>query len=300
MDFRGLWKLIKKKTKRTYKKVKRWIRRYIRLLVRHTKAKDYSVLMYTIFAVIVFILVIVLFGKLFSAIGGKDKKKKAETPTSTEISTPADAVVSEDMAKRQLSDQCKVIYEGNRDLMLLVNDKNPLNESYTFEHHTLNCGMDIDIRSYNDLSNMLQACNDAGNEYNIISCYRSRTVQQSIVDADVQKYIGEGMTEEEAYKETYTSVQKAGCSEHETGLALDISGLNVTELEEYLVDDPTNKWLIENSYKYGYILRYPENKVNITGIDFEPWHFRYVGKEAAAFLNNNNLTLEEFYELINY
>lgn len=301
MDFQRIWYLIKKKTKRAYKKVKRWIKRYIRMLVRHTKAKDYSVLMYTVFAVIAFILVLVLLGKMFSAIGGGNKKDKPKTTVTTEVSTPVDAVVdSEETARRQLADQCKIIYDGNRDLMLLVNDTHPLDESYTFEHHTLNSGFDIDERAFNDLSSMLSACNEAGNEYGIISGYRSREEQQNILDNTVQQHINDGMSEEEANSKALTSVQKAGCSEHETGLAIDISGVDVSTLEEYVAADSTNQWLMQNCYKYGFIVRYPQNKIEITKISFEPWHFRYVGREAAAFLYNNNLTLEEFYELLNY
>ena len=62
------------------------------------------------------------------------------------------------------------------------------------------------------------------------------------------------------------------------------------------MDEPGNQWLRKNCYKYGFILRYPENKCDITGINFEPWHFRYVGKEAAKYIMKNHITLEEFYK----
>ena len=301
MDFRRIWYKIKKKVKKTYKKVRRFFKKYIRLLVRHTKAGDYSVLMYTIFAVIALILVIVLFGKLFSAIGGKDDSEKKVELTTTEMATPMEATEDPAVtAKKQLAEQCRVIYNNNKEYMQLINDDNPLAEGYTFEHHTLNCGLDIDVRIHSDLSNMLSACNDAGYEYNIISAYRSRDTQQSILDNTAADYISQGMSEEDAYAKANQSVQKAGCSEHETGLALDISSEGVSQLDEYLASDPTNKWLMENCYKYGFILRYPQDKLEITEINYEPWHFRYVGIEAASFLHNNNLSLEEFHELVNY
>lgn len=303
MDFQRLWYMIKKKTKRAYRKVKRFIKRYVRLLVRHTKAGDYSVLTYTILALMAFILVFVLIGKLFSSIGGgkdKDKDKKEKFPT-TEISTPFNAVEDPAVAaKKQLAEQCRVIYDGNKDFLTLINENNPVAEDYTFEHHTLNCGYDIDKRMYNDLLNMLNACNEAGNEYNIISAYRSKDTQQSIIDSTVADYVSQGMSEEEALSKTLLSVQKAGRSEHQTGLAIDISSAGVNQLESYLATDPTNTWLMENSYKYGFILRYPQEKLEITRISYEPWHFRYVGIEAATFLHNNNLCLEEFHELLNY
>lgn len=88
-------------------------------------------------------------------------------------------------------------------------------------------------------------------------------------------------------------VARPGFSEHQSGYALDISTLNhgLTNNFQYSKE---YKWLIENSYKYGFILRYPEEKENITGYKYEPWHFRFVGEELAKFLYTNNLTLEEY------
>lgn len=304
MDFGRIWYEIKRWARRTYKKIRklfrkivRWFRRYIRLLVRHTKAKDYSVLIYTILTVIVFVLVIVLFGKLFSAIGGK-KNKTTKEPT-TEVSTPLDATEDPAVEKqRQLADQCRIIYENNKDFLLLVNTANPLQDGYTFEHHTLNCGEDIDERCYQDFLNMSNAVNAEGMYYGVISAYRSREQQQETITSSVQAYMAQGMTEEDAYTKTYESILPVGYSEHETGLALDLVPQGVSILSQDVVNDPIMQWFTANSYKYGFILRYPADKVDVTGISYEPWHFRYVGIEAAAFLHNNNLTLEEFYQLM--
>lgn len=306
MDFERIWYSVKKTARRVYKKIRkvfrkivRWLRRYIRLLIRHTKAKDYSVLIYTVLAVIAFILVIVLFGKLFSAIGGGKKDKKDKKP-STEIQTPADS--TEDPAvvqARQIKEQCSVIYENNKDYMILVNHNNPLPEGYTFEHHTLNCGLDVDERIYPDLLAMLSDLNAQDLHYTVVSAYRSRETQQSIVNDNIQNYIAQGMTEEEALSKTLETVQAAGYSEHETGLALDLVPEGRSSLDESIETDPVMQWFAQNSYKYGFVIRYPTTKADITGISYEPWHFRYVGVEAAVFLYNNNLTLEEFYDLLN-
>lgn len=299
MDFQWLWYRTKKKVKKVFKKIRRFFKRYIRLLVRHTKAGDYSVLLYTILSVVAFILVITLFGKIFSAIGEDKDNKKA--PTTEQVATPIQPVEDPAItAKKQLAEQCRVIYKNNKDYLLLINEDNPVPSDYTFEHHTLNCGYDVDKRMHTDLINMLEACNNAGHEYSIISGYRSYDTQQSIIDDTISTYIEQGMTQEEAEAKTYISVQKAGASEHQTGLAIDISSYGVTSLEDYLAEEPTNQWLMSNSYKYGFILRYPQDKLEITKISFEPWHFRYVGIETATFLYNNKLTLEEFHELINY
>lgn len=90
---------------------------------------------------------------------------------------------------------------------------------------------------------------------------------------------------------------KAGHSEHQTGLAVDVSDISL-DYDNFENTKEFN-WMINNSYKYGFILRYPKAKFHITGFKYEPWHYRYVGIEAATFINKNNLTLEE-YNLIKY
>lgn len=88
-------------------------------------------------------------------------------------------------------------------------------------------------------------------------------------------------------------VARPGFSEHQSGYALDISTLNHGLTNNFQYSDEY-KWLIENSYKYGFILRYPEEKENITGYKYEPWHFRFVGEDIAEFLYKNKFTLEEY------
>ena len=277
-----------------FKKFRRWFKRYVRKLIRHTKAKDYSLLIYTIIAIIVFILVIVLLGKLFSH-GKKNKDKKTTTETTTEIITEDPAVE----AHNQMVAQANTIYQNNSELLVLINGSHPIAEGYSFEHYTLNCGEDIDARSHTDLVNMLEACNAAGNEYNIVSGYRDQTKHQQDFDDTVAALMSqEGLSQEDAEAKAVMSVQRPGYSEHETGLALDITGLGAVTLDESLASDATVAWLDNNCYMYGYIVRYPQGKTDITGVNYEPWHFRYVGVEAATFMHDNNLTLEEFYQLI--
>jgi len=87
-----------------------------------------------------------------------------------------------------------------------------------------------------------------------------------------------------------------GHSEHHTGLAADIQATGISQWQ--LANSPQGRWLAANSYRYGLILRYPEGTEHITGVAFEPWHFRYVGRAHAYFIYNNNLVLEEYIELL--
>lgn len=285
--------LLKKRVRRRLKKIKRFVRKYIRFLIRHTKAKDYSVLFYTIVG---FILLVVLISLLVSGISSLFKKSN-DTAATTEMVT----ISSEENTSEEVPDiktQAESIYDSNKDMLILVNQENLLSQDYTFTHHTLNCGMDVDQRIYDDMLNMLNDLNKEDLHYTIISAYRSHEDQTALVNTRVAEYMEKGMTEDEAYAETYKSIQKPGASEHESGLCFDVASEGTVVLDESVAAQQTAVWLANNSYKYGFILRYPKEKENLTGITYEPWHFRYVGKEAAAFMYENDLCLEEFHQLI--
>ena len=100
----------------------------------------------------------------------------------------------------------------------------------------------------------------------------------------------------EAYKATSSVITFPGCSEHEGGLAFDINSATFISLLQGFADTEEGQWLEEHSYAYGFILRYPSGKEYITGIEYEPWHFRYVGREAAAIMTEEELCLEEFWD----
>ena len=143
---------------------------------------------------------------------------------------------------------------------------------------------------------MLSDAQAYGYRYWIASAYRSAEKQQRLVDEDVQSEMKKGLSYDEALRQTYKETMPAGHSEHETGLALDILCSDNTNMDISQAEEPANIWLKENSYRYGFILRYPKEKEAITGIAYEPWHFRYVGKKAAAYMTKHTLTLEEFWD----
>ena len=100
----------------------------------------------------------------------------------------------------------------------------------------------------------------------------------------------------EAYKRTSQVITVPGCSEHEVGLALDITSDTYQPLQQGFAETVEGQWLEEHSCEYGFIVRYPSGKEYITGIEYEPWHFRYVGREAAMIMKEENLCLEEFWD----
>lgn len=139
-----------------------------------------------------------------------------------------------------------------------------------------------------NLEILFQQAKSAGYELEGVSGYRSYKRQKTIYEYNLLKNGFE-------YTQIYSAM--AGTSEHQTGLAIDISCPSMNGiLTDKFGETKEGKWVAENSYKYGFIVRYPKNKSNITGYGYEPWHIRYVGTELAKYLYENNITLDEYYE----
>ena len=182
-------------------------------------------------------------------------------------------------------------------LLLLVNPWTPLPEDFVpGELVPVQNDQAVDARAYPDLQDMLQDMSQAGLSPLICSSYRSQERQQELYDNKVQRVMAEGVSREAAQAEAARWVARPGTSEHQTGLAVDIVSLSNQMLDETQESTPEFQWLAENAWKYGFILRYPSDKSEKTGIAYEPWHFRFVGKEAAAEMHDLGLCLEEYLE----
>lgn len=188
--------------------------------------------------------------------------------------------------------------ENPDSLYVLVNKKNALSETYEPDDLTV---PNVEFSFSGDdpkrqmrkvaadaLEKLVQSAKNDNLRLVAVSGYRSYNRQSVIYQANVNR-----MGEEAANKVS----AKPGQSEHQTGLAMDISCESIGfSLEDRLGDLPEGKWLAENAHKYGFIIRYQKDKTDITGYSYEPWHVRYVGEELATYLYENDLTLEEFYE----
>lgn len=178
--------------------------------------------------------------------------------------------------------------------LMLVNPWNPIPRDYEVELIELSNGHSVDKRAYPDLQDMMDDARAEGLYPIICSSYRTNQRQRELFKNQVDKYVAAGMTAEEAEIEAAKWVAIPGTSEHQTGLAVDIVALDYQILDEGQEDTPEQKWLMENSYRYGFILRFPTDKSDVTGIHYEPWHYRYVGKEAAAEMYSKGVCLEEY------
>ena len=180
------------------------------------------------------------------------------------------------------------------ELLTLVNPWNQVPEDWSVDLVTLPNGLEIDKRCYDALMDMIDGCYDAGLTPVICSAYRTQDFQQTLYDNKVSEWMEQGYSRGDAREKAGHQVAVPGTSEHQTGLALDIVAAGYQILDEEQEDTAEQKWLMENSWKYGFILRYPSEKSDITGIGYEPWHYRYVGKAAAADIYRTGVCLEEY------
>lgn len=138
------------------------------------------------------------------------------------------------------------------------------------------------------VSDMLQDAKEQGLSIKTVSGFRSYSYQAGLYDNYVNRY-GQAQAD--------TVSAKAGHSEHQAGLAFDFGSTSTTGLSESFADTAEGQWLADNAHKYGFILRYPEGKEHITGYQYEPWHFRYLGTENAVKVKDSGKALEEYLEI---
>lgn len=182
---------------------------------------------------------------------------------------------------------------------VLVNSQNPLPDDFTVETVKIKgYEKEFDARAVDALNQMLADAEKAGYKCFLVSAYRSVSYQKGLFNRKIQSYLDQGYTQAEAESAAAKWVARPGTSEHNLGLAADIvSGDWYTynnDLTEEFENTEAFAWLYENCANYGFVLRYPKDKTDITGISYEPWHYRYVGKLAAEYMMQNKICLEEY------
>lgn len=179
--------------------------------------------------------------------------------------------------------------------LVLVNEEHPLDTSYVpAEMYEVESERSVDARIREPLDRMLSDAEAAGLSMYVASAYRSYDQQRTVFNATMQDWISQGYMPLDAYDQTKQSVAVPGTSEHATGLAVDIIASEYEALDDRQGETAEQQWLMEHCWEYGFILRYPPEKADVTGIIFEPWHYRYVGENAAKEIHEQNITLEEY------
>lgn len=175
--------------------------------------------------------------------------------------------------------------------LILVNSKNKIPENYEPELTELSNGQRVDSGIYPELQRMFDDMRADGIYPVVGEGYRTRSEQQNLLDDKIRAFEKEGYSEKRAKAMAEEWVAAPGTSEHELGLAVDINADKDNSSNEEVYE-----WLYENAYRYGFILRYPIGKTLVTGIDCEPWHYRYVGTDYAEKIAESGLCLEEWLE----
>ena len=219
------------------------------------------------------------------SVSQENAEKPSQSNSPSNPSEPTSEPVSEIIKKRDA-----------KDIEILVNFENKVPDNWSVNLVNLRNGQQIDRRAYEDLQKMMDDARAKGYEPFICSSYRTQDYQTRLYNNKVNEYKNQGYSQEQAEKEAGKWVAVPGTSEHQLGFALDIVTVDNQSLDNSQLKSECQQWLMKNCYDYGYILRYPEDKTDITKIDFEPWHYRYVGHEAAQIIKEKGLCLEEYVE----
>ena len=199
---------------------------------------------------------------------------------------------SQETKQQQLAEE--FAKEKEEYYLLLANAENPLPQDWSIQTEEVQNGYEMDKRAAPAMREMIQAAKEDGVELMLCSAYRSVEKQQQLFDRSQQAYMAQGMSEEEAYAKTATETAIPGTSEHQTGLAADIVTPTYQMRDAGLADTPAGQWLSEHAAEYGFVLRYPQDKQEVTGIIYESWHYRFVGKTHAKLMKESGLCLEEY------
>ncbi|MCR4594591.1 MAG: M15 family metallopeptidase [Clostridiales bacterium] len=249
----------------------------------------------------------------------KQQKNEKEKPSTTSAETTTEAVTMNKTAspgsfyygvtyRSPRAKTCDVFKHG-RTLMLINNDWE-LPENFKWDLVSWYDGSPVDALSLNNashdsfkavdreayqpLKDLFAAASKAGVPLNLVSAYRSISLQDRLFTRSVNTYLGQGYSKEQAIKKANYSRTFTGTSEHNIGLGFDILQSGNYTLSESFDQTAQFKWLQEHAADYGFILRYPKDKVDVTEIMYEPWHYRYVGVKAAHEIKSKGICFEEY------
>ena len=180
--------------------------------------------------------------------------------------------------------------------LILTNAEYPVPEDYEVELEAIpGTEQSVDKRIYEPLMAMIGDMKAQGLSPIVCSGYRTLDKQEKLFNRKVLSFVKAGHTKEESYNLARQTISIPGSGEHCLGLAVDFYTRRYHKLERAFEDTPESKWLVEHAQDYGFVMRYGENKTDIIRSQYEPWHYRYVGVEAANYMKDNELSLEEFY-----
>ncbi|MBR2406099.1 MAG: M15 family metallopeptidase [Clostridia bacterium] len=228
------------------------------------------------------------------------------TTTTTTATTTTTTTVTTQKTNAAAPTQAPVLKQEELDptytRLLLVNAENPLPSDFdntadlvSIEKKYLNGSLNqIDKGVYPYVISMIEAAKADGVTLYVRSPYRSYNTQKYLFNNKVQRVIDAGTPKEQAEAKAAQAVARPGTSEHQSGLAIDFNAASSN-----FANTPAFRWMQEHAEDYGFILRYPAEKTNVTGIMYEAWHWRFVGINTAREINSLGVVLEEYLEMKN-
>ncbi len=256
------------------------------------KKQDY----FLIIGICVALICVIAFVAVFITLNGGNGEENSSSPSAVEYNESSDLNTSSILV---LNSETSAEGELNRDYsrLILVNGQNPLSSDYDYTGNLITidkkylCGYrnQMDKDAYVYAKAMVEAAWRDNVELYILSPYRSYSSQVTLFNNEVAEWKNRGYFQADAEKHAATEVARPGTSEHHTGLAIDFNSVEGT-----FEDTEAFNWLMENGEDYGFILRYPENKQDLTGVIYEPWHWRFVGINSAKEINRLGYCLEEY------
>ena len=227
--------------------------------------------------------------KLFSGPGGEAQAEKREP-------VPTHLPVTPQPSATPLPTPTPPNVDVNSWELRLIREEKPLGEDFVPESLTeIENGQKVDSRIAEPLKDLFGAARAAGYSVYFCSGYRDYATQHLIYfDNHVNIYMAQGMTEAEANAKAKLAVNYPGASEHQSGLCADVLESPDQDMEPYIGGSGLMLWLEEHCAKYGFVIRYPADKTDVTGVEYEPWHLRYVGTTAAEYIMEHHMCLEEF------
>lgn len=240
------------------------------------------------------LLLLALLGGASGCSAGARGQTDTQSWTKLESAQPADSREEQSPGADGQHQEATGQENGEAWALLLVNPWTPLAEDYQLTLTQLKNGQAVDERCYPDLQEMMDACRAEGLEPLICSSYRTWEKQEKLYQNKIRRLIDAGVDPELAPEEAGKVVAVPGTSEHQLGLALDIVDASYQVLDEAQEETAVQQWLMAHSWEYGFILRYPSDKSDVTGIIYEPWHYRYVGRAAAKEIYEQGICLEEY------
>lgn len=274
------------------------VRRYILWCIKGIRRKIHNMTPAQKKRTILIIISLFIGALIGNGIGQASEKRRSQKQLEATVAeVKEEANKKTDSLEKKLFDLQEELNKSEEPLpwnLVLVNGTHLMEEGYVPELTEFEPGHSVDTRIANAVRKMLADAEEEGLKIQVCSAYRSVKRQGQVFGDSMKERVKSGMGYWEAYEETALNVALPGTSEHALGLALDLISEDYTELDEGQRNTQEAKWLEKNCWKYGFILRYPPEKTNLTGITYEPWHFRYVGEEHAKKIMEQGVCLEEY------